>query len=414
MSIFVQIAAYRDRELLPTLRDMLDKAHNPNALKICICHQHHPDDEWDNLNEYKDNPNFNIIDIDSRDTKGACWARWRIQQEYNGEDYTLQLDSHHRFIKGWDTELMKMYTQCRLNGSKKPLITSYIPSYDPETNKPTVNVPWMLSYNFFGQDGPLHTIPETIPDWKGLGGPPRARFYSAHFAFADGAFSKDVQHDPEMYFHGEEISIAVRAYTHGYDLFHPHKVLAWHHYGREGAVKHWDDSKTWGKANKHSYSRVRKLFGINGEKFKPGENEYGFGTERTLDDYERYAGIRFSDQSIQQYTLDKHYPPNPFLVGKEYDDSFKQLFRYCITINKKELTCDDYSFWAIVFMDKKGKELYRKDADEKEIKNVIKSIKGDNARIWRSFETNDKVAKWKVWPHSRSKGFQDPITGTTI
>ena len=208
---FVQIASYRDPELLPTLKDMLAKADYPDDLHICICHQHHPKDKWDNLGDYKDDPRFTIIDIDSRKAKGACWARWRIQQEYNGEDFTFQLDSHHRFVKGWDTMLKNMYAQCQLNGSEKPLITGYIPAYDADTGKPIDNAPWKLDFNYFGHDGPLHTLPSDIENWQSMTAPIKARFYSAHFAFADGAFSVDVQHDPELYFHGEEISIAVRA-----------------------------------------------------------------------------------------------------------------------------------------------------------------------------------------------------------
>ena len=76
--------------------------------------------------------------------------------------------------------------------------------------------------------------------------PVKARFYSAHFAFTLGIFCKEVQHDPLFYFHGEEITIGVRAFTWGYNLFHPHKVLAWHEYTRQGRTKHWDDDKNWG------------------------------------------------------------------------------------------------------------------------------------------------------------------------
>ena len=124
-TIFIQIASYRDKELRPTLESLLKTCRYPNALHICICHQHHPDDTWDHLDEYQDDPRFTIIDIDSRKAKGACWARNKIQQEYKGEEFTLQLDSHHRFADNWDIELKKMYKQCQLNGSEKPLITSY-------------------------------------------------------------------------------------------------------------------------------------------------------------------------------------------------------------------------------------------------------------------------------------------------
>ena len=46
MSIFVQIAAYRDPELVPTIQDMLANAKYPKKLTVCICNQYHPDDSF--------------------------------------------------------------------------------------------------------------------------------------------------------------------------------------------------------------------------------------------------------------------------------------------------------------------------------------------------------------------------------
>ena len=53
---------------------------------------------------------------------------------------------------------------------------------------------------------------------------PLQGIYSAHFAFTLGKFCGS-SHDPLLYFHGEEISIAARAFTWGYSLFHPHGVM---------------------------------------------------------------------------------------------------------------------------------------------------------------------------------------------
>ena len=83
-------------------------------------------------------------------------------------------------------------------------------------------------------------------------------------------FCEEVPHDPDYYFHGEEISIAVRAFTHGYDLFHPHKVVCWHEYTREGRDKHWEDhdvdsdeSAGWISVNNACHFRNRTLFGMD-------------------------------------------------------------------------------------------------------------------------------------------------------
>ena len=56
-TIFVQIAAYRDPELIPTLKDMLANAKYPKRLKVCIAWQHSKEDKWDELNEFENNSN---------------------------------------------------------------------------------------------------------------------------------------------------------------------------------------------------------------------------------------------------------------------------------------------------------------------------------------------------------------------
>ena len=44
MKIFIQIASYRDPELVPTLRDCIANADNPSDLVFGICRQYDPND----------------------------------------------------------------------------------------------------------------------------------------------------------------------------------------------------------------------------------------------------------------------------------------------------------------------------------------------------------------------------------
>lgn len=410
--IFIQIASYRDPELLKTLKDCVENSDNPENLVFGICWQHSKEDEWDNLDEYVDDPRFKIVDVDYKDSKGACWARNSLQQQYDGEQYTLQLDSHHRFIKGWDTELINMLEGLIEKGHKKPLLTSYISSYNPEKYpEGKVEVPWLMNFDRFIPEGAVFFLPATIPGWEDMTEPIPARFYSAHFAFSLGSFAVEVPHDPEYYFHGEEISIAVRAYTHGYDLFHPHKIIAWHEYTRKGRTKQWDDDKTWGNKNSSSHLRNRKLFEMDGLEKDIDFGIYDFGTERTLEDYERYAGISFKKRAVQQYTLDSNFAPNPPLFGEEFDDSFLSIFKHCIDIHKPTFDKDmDYDFWAVIFEDEDGKPLDRKDMSISEINGFL-TTPDDWVKIWREFNTEKKPHKWIVWPHSKTKEWLDKIEG---
>jgi len=409
--IFIQIASYRDPQLIPTIKDCIKNAKKPEKLVFSIAWQHSTEDAWDNLGEFKDDIRFKIVDIDYLESKGACWARNQLQQNYDGEEYTLQLDSHHRFVENWDEELIKMYKQLVKKGHKKPLLTGYVSSFDPD-NDPAARIqqPWKMNFDRFIPEGAVFFLPATIDDYKERTEPIPARFYSAHFAFSTGKFVVEVPHDPEYYFHGEEISIAVRAYTHGYDLFHPHKTIVWHEYTRKGRKKQWDDDKQWVSKNVHCHSRNRKLFEMDGEVKDVDFGIYDFGTERTLEDYERYAGLSFKKRAIQQYTLDNNLAPNPPLFGEDFDKSFLSIFKHCIDIGFDKVPLDDYEFWVVAFHNEKDETLYRKDADINEVKQIKSDVDG-YGKIWREFQTENKPKYWVVWPYSTSNGWCERVTG---
>ena len=283
-TIFIQIASYRDPELISTIDSCINNALYPNNLKFCICWQR---DNKENLNKYINDPRFIILDIPYKYSKGVCWARNMIQQYYNGEEYTLQLDSHHRFVEHWDDILIKTLSILQLKGYKKPLITAYLPSYNPSNDpEERVMIPWKIIFDKITEDDSILTKPEYITNWKELNTEViPAKFYSAHFCFTLGLFCKEVQHDPELYFTGEEINIGARAYTHGYDMFHPNFIVAWHEYTRNNRVKQWDDNKDWWKLDNISKQKNRDFF-----KNKIS-NKYNIGNIRTLTSYIKFSGI---------------------------------------------------------------------------------------------------------------------------
>jgi hypothetical protein len=412
VTIFVQIASYRDPELENTVRDMISNADRPEKLRFGIARQFREEDGFDKLEEFRNDDRFRILDIPYEESNGACWARHLIQQLYKNETYTLQIDSHMRFEKGWDTTLIDMIDQLQEDGHEKPLLTGYVSSFDPD-NDPAGRArdPWQMAFDRFIPEGAVFFLPETIPNWTELTRPVPARFYSAHFCFTLGQFSKEVQHDPEYYFHGEEISISARAYTHGYDLFHPHKVVVYHEYTRKGRTKQWDDDKKWVEKNNHSHKRNRQLFGMDGEEMVD-LGQFGFGTVRTLRDYEKYSGLLFSKRAIQKYTLDKGYPPNPYNYETEEDwiNSFTKQFKHCIDVGYDRVPEKDYDFWVVAFHDHKDETIYRKDADKHEIQGFFRDPDG-YCKVWRTFNAEEKPAYWVVWPHSESKGWGERMTG---
>jgi hypothetical protein len=299
------------------------------------------------------------------------------------------------------------------DGYKKPLLTGYVPSFDPD-NDPAGRAKdaWRMVFDRFIPEGAVFFLPETIPGWREMTKPVPARFYSAHFCFTLGQFSKEVMHNPEYYFHGEEISISARAYTWGYDLFHPHVPVVYHEYTRKGRTKQWDDDKTWGEKNRISHLMNRRLFGMDGEEQQGHDGEFGFGPERTLRDYEKYAGMLFEKRSVQKYTIDKNYPPNPYNYASDEDwkKDFTSMFKHCIDIGYSQVPEKDYDFWVVAFHNDKDDTLYRKDSDKNEISGYFKDP-DKYCKVWREFPTDEMPTYWVVWPHSESKGWCDRITG---
>jgi hypothetical protein len=293
--IFIQIAAYRDPQLLPTLRSLDAMAERPDLLRFGVCRQYHPRDEFNDLGAYCRDRRVSLIDIRSAESRGACWARHLTQRLFAGEDYTLQIDSHTRVAPRWDRLLIDMLRQLQERcGARRPLLTAYAPMFNPSTDdvKKRSDIPIQMIFSQFTDAGMLLNKSRAMPQWRTLRFPVRTRFFSGHFAFAEGYFIREVPYDPHLYFHGEEITMAVRAFTHGYDLFHPHRVLLWHCYERGYRVRHWDDHESWYRADQASHRRVRALLGMErlGDlSFGP----YGLGMRRGLRDYEEFAGISF-------------------------------------------------------------------------------------------------------------------------
>ncbi len=76
--IFVQIASYRDPELIPTVLNLVEKAKYPESLRIIVAWQH---DDNESLEPIKHLVEY--IDIPYVESKGVCWARNLIQQIKN-------------------------------------------------------------------------------------------------------------------------------------------------------------------------------------------------------------------------------------------------------------------------------------------------------------------------------------------
>ena len=381
--IFVQIASYRDPELVPTIRNLIAKAKYPENLTFGICWQR---DETESLEEFTNDPRFRVIDVPYYESKGLCWARSKIQKLWQGEQYTLQLDSHHRFIENWDVELIEMLI---LTDSEKPIVGSYAGSYDPKKDTLLNDDPYKMVATKFTSGGTIMFYPHTIQNYKSLTRPIPARFVSGHFFFTIGKHCEEYKYDPNIYFAGDEISLSIRSFTLGYDLFHPHKTVIWHEYTRQGRVKHWDDfneqnvkikkvERQWWEMDNDSKRRLRHMLQEEDNNIDLGE--YGLGTVRSHRDYELYTGIDFKRKLLHPKTLQGIEPP----INDDSDWFLLKEIEYEYELNVPYT--ENFKFIYIGVEDSEGKVLYRHD-----ITDYVSSIKV-------KFKSYTKPTRWIYWP----------------
>lgn len=277
--IYVQIPAYRDQELSKTIRDLYAKAAQPERLRVAVLWQRADEEVLDR--SLRDLPCLEIIEVPFQSSSGCNWARSQLQERWQGERYTLLLDSHHRFVRGWDDNAVQMLQDLETSGCPQPLLTGYLPAYDPAREPGGRKKRPYKIYPMAREGGLLTRLTSfPIPYWKTLRSPIEADFLSLHFIFTRGDFNHDVPLDPEVYFFGDEVLLSARAYTKGYDLFHPHIVLGWHCFERATRVGHWADHVEWREQHRRSLARIKGVLG--------GQcgGRYELGTERTLAQYE--------------------------------------------------------------------------------------------------------------------------------
>jgi len=408
-TIFIHLPAYRDPELVPTIKDALKNAKYPKRIHFGICRQYHPDDKFDDLTEFKGDKRFNIYECLYTEAKGLPWARAVINEQLMGkQDYILQLDSHHRFAQDWDVTLIEMHNQREKQGYK-PILAAYLPLYTPFNDPAGRSMePWQQQFACFYPHGTIFIRPSLLHGWKDMTEPPFSRFLSGHFCFARTEWAREVKHDPDIYFSGEEINLTVRSYTHGYDMFHPHKLVVWHSTMREersGMLKWDDDAKLgvdWWNRQNIARAKIRQLFRVEDNGYDL--TGYDLGTARTIEDYETYAGVNFKTRSVQKYTLDNQYPPN------QIDSPWSKSFYHLVTIHKNELPANDYASILIAFDDENGIGIHTKTIEGHQLESFMNGTPIHYEEFFPYFDKDPK--RMVAWAYSKERGWAERIEHT--
>lgn len=430
-SIFVSIASYRDAELIPTLHDMIAMSSGLYTINIVICWQDNNDinhflDNGMTLVEENKHENHNLYILDYLNTQisvlsihyflseGACWARKNCEQLYQGEDYFLQIDSHCRFIKDWDEKMVTLHTQLK-EKCESPVLSTYPPGYQPGKESAKETFTSRLVYRNFSSEGILQLSSVGFES----SAPIRGSYLAGGFIFSEGSFVIDVPNDPQIFFEGEEISMAARAFTHGYDIWHPHEILLWHFYGRDDHPKIWsdhsDDAKKVGSVDKVWWDRDRKskekikILLKNDEAESDSNALYSLGEKRSLGEYEKIAGVDFRRCCVR-----------PEVVSKErcsyFDDDKEDWRKDLINANKKLITVpkdkisdvfEKISKLHIGVYCNSNNLLERKVLQKEEIKKALNEKNKEEIKIKLNFITSPelKPSVVRISPYLSDQGW---------
>jgi hypothetical protein len=399
-TIFIQIASYKDPELIKTMDDCLLKSSFPARLSFGICWQKA---ENESIAPYDKDERFRIHAVHWKESRGVGWARNICNSLYKYEDFTLQIDSHHRFKVGWDTELIDQWRRC---DHPKAVLTGYPPEYRYLDNGKIIfnklSPRTMIVKEFFAGFIPLFKS-GTIPNSGRIKFPYKGCFISAGFLFTIGKVCEEVPYNKDIYFSGEEILHSLRLFTHGYRIFHPHKWVTWHLYTRPNSEKHWDDFMNDGELNE-KYKEMRSVSLDILKQTLSGNKKYAglLGKANSLEDFENFCGIKLKERVLHPRMMAGEEPP--FETESGWEDRVCPLKEWEIDfeINTQEVPdFDDYDFWYFGLHNRNEYELYRDDIKNKDgliLKNSVK-------KYTKKALLREKPEKYIIWPHSVSKGW---------
>lgn len=287
--IFISIASYRDQELQATIDSLFGNAHCPEELRICVCQQDVPE------NYIESSDHLEVKHFLPEKSEGVGWARNIIDNMYGEEELFLQIDAHTEMVSGWDT-LLKGQMELARKETSRPIVFATYP------------VPYELNVDGSRDTKGAYTNKTAIKFKDGLldglsiitklDHPIRARYLNAGFMFGDGTFCEKIKHNPLVCYWGEEIAMTVRAYTSGFDMFHPSVHMCWHNYNRVNDSRCWDiidDNKrsvTWKYRDAKSKDIVKNL--CLGRLL----GKYNLGKERSIKDFEHYAEVDFRSREV--------------------------------------------------------------------------------------------------------------------
>jgi len=233
-TIFVAFPTMHDSEATDTIKDIFENAEHPERINLSVYNLYINESNNTELmilkvkygfklyHQYIINSNYlNVIGM----TKGRAFAN----SAYTNEDYILQIDSHTKFAKNWDTKLINLYEKIELD---KPIMTAFASFYDSETrNWDTRNKYFVYPfYHICKCDDCKYSDKPWLPNWdlsyslNDFNEKYKEEFYPCvkfnnQFAFSKYPFIKDKENNQLGV--GEDVIQSIELFKKGYQFVYP-------------------------------------------------------------------------------------------------------------------------------------------------------------------------------------------------
>ena len=303
--IFISIACYRDKEIIPTILDAYNKAKNKKDIVFGIFLQIAEDDEKEiNIDSLPKEINIKLLKKSNLSARGPAYARYLINKNlWEDEKYYLQIDSHTRFIQNWDEIIKKMLDSLSPNS----IISTYPKGYSLNKKlfiSSSVNV---MKFKKIKNGIPIFTSIK-----KKLEKPERNYFWAAGFSFCYSCIFNIVPFDPYLknLFWGEEFLMSLRFYTHNIKIYTPNQNIIFTLWDRSYRPTFWELKKKIGiKFEVFGLISIARLFYI--------ANLIGYDEIKDIE--------KFVTKNIDKYTIGKRKTIKSYFEKTNINKSLSNL-----------------------------------------------------------------------------------------
>jgi [Skp1-protein]-hydroxyproline N-acetylglucosaminyltransferase len=311
-TIFVSVASYRDELCPSTLQNLFERAAAPQHIYVGLCLQNAKGDAacpadglCINGTCYADH--VRTHSMKHTQAKGPAYARYHCAQLYRGERFFLQIDSHMEFVQDWDAKILRQWRAAPVPAGSAGAVLTHYPPADMTDEVRQGKVTTHICNGKFEPDGMVSFL-STQHGTKPL--PMRTYFLAGGFLFGPGTLVAAVPYDPHLLylFWGEEVLLAARLWTSGYDIFSPSEAVCSHVYERFDKPNVFTDTTSGGrertmhKEQDRVHRRVKQLLGWEPQDGKHREmDKYGMGSRRPLAQF-----LAESKIDVQKKTVGSH------------------------------------------------------------------------------------------------------------